>query len=447
MSVSVVRFAPSPTGRLHVGNARVALLNRLFAKGEGRFLLRLDDTDTERSEERFVAAIKDDLAWLGLAWDDEIRQSERLESYAAAFERLRDAGRVYPCFETPDELAARRKALQARGAPPVYDRAALALDDDARARIEAEGRVPYFRLQLETSEVMWDDLVRGPVRIGAGHVSDPVVRRADGQPTYTLASVVDDIETGISHVVRGEDHVSNTAVQIELTRALGAEPPAYAHLPLLHGSGGESLSKRTGGALTLAELRERGVEPLALASLLARLGTSEAIAPAASLDELAAGFDFAKISRAAPTFDEQEVFRLNARVLHAMSFAEARPRLATLGLSVADEAFWIIVRGNLERIDDAVLWGRVCFGAIEPIVEDAGFLGQAAALLPAPPWDEATWAAWTGQVKAASGRSGRALYHPLRLALTGVEHGPELKNLLPVIGPERARARLAGRTA
>jgi glutamyl-tRNA synthetase len=446
MSAPLVRFAPSPTGWLHVGNARIALLNRLFAKGEGRLLLRIDDTDTERSEERFVDAIRDDLAWLGIAWDDEVRQSARLDRYAAAFERLRDAGRVYPCHETPDELAAKRKALQKRGAPPVYDRAALALDDEARARLEAEGRAPHYRFRLDAAEVAWDDLVRGPVRIGAGHVSDPVVRRADGQPTYTLASVLDDIETGVSHVIRGEDHVSNTAVQIELARALGAEPPTYAHLPLLHGPGGVSLSKREGGVLTLASLRERGVEPLALASLLARLGTSEAIAPAASLDELAAEFEFGKISRAAPTFDEPEVFRLNARVLHAMPFAEAAPRLAALGLAEADEAFWLMTRGNLERFDDAMIWGAVCFGAITPVIEDAEFLDRAAAALPGSPWDETTWAAWTDAVKSVTGRKGRALYHPLRLALTGVEHGPELKNLLPVIGPERARARLAGRT-
>jgi len=446
MSAPVVRFAPSPTGRLHVGNARIALLNALFVAGEGRFLLRLDDTDAERSEERFVEAIRDDLTWLGIAWDDEVRQSERLERYAAAFKRLNEAGRVYPCYERPGELAARRKALQKRSAPPVYDRAALALDDDARARLEAEGREPHYRFRLEASEVAWDDLVRGPVRIGAGHVSDPVVCRADGTPTYTLASVVDDIETGVNHVIRGEDHVSNTAVQIELARALGVEPPAYAHLPLLHGPGGVSLSKRVGGTLTLASLRERGVEPLALASLLARLGTSEAITPAATLNELAAEFDFAKISRAAATFDEPEVFRLNARVLHAMPFTEAAPRLAALGLADAGEAFWLMVRSNLERFDDAALWAVVCFGAITPVVEDPEFLARAAALLPAPPWDETTWTAWTGAVKAATGHKGRALFHPLRLALTGVEHGPELKNLLPVIGPGRARARLVGGT-
>jgi glutamyl-tRNA synthetase len=448
MSTALVRFAPSPTGWLHVGNARTALLNALFAKARGgRFSLRLDDTDAERSEQRFATAIEDDLAWLGIVWDDVIRQSERLERYRAAFEQLSAAGRVYPCYETPDELAAKRQARQARGLAPVYDRAALALDDAARTRLEAAGSTPHWRFKLEASEAVWDDLVRGSVRIAAGHISDPVVARADGQPTYALASVVDDVETGVTHVIRGEDHVSNTPVQIELARALGAEPPTYAHLPLLHGLGGENLSKRTGGALTLADLRSRGVEPLALASLLARLGTSEAIEPAASLDELAAGFDFAKISRAAPSFDEPEVFRLNARLLHAMPFADAAPRLAALGLADAHEAFWLIVRGNLERLDDAKLWGEVCFGAIAPVIEDAGFLDQAAAELPAPPWDEATWAAWTGRVKAATGRKGRALYHPLRLALTGLEHGPELKNLLPVIGPERARSRLAGRTA
>lgn len=440
----VVRFAPSPTGLLHVGNARVALLNRLFAKaGGGTFILRLDDTDLERSKPEYAEAIQDDLRRLGLTWDRLERQSARLEAYAAAAGRLKAMGRLYPCYETPDELDLRRKVQLGRGLPPVYDRAALKLSDDEKAKLEAEGRRPHWRFRLEHDEVRWEDCVRGPSHYHGANLSDPVLVRADGTFLYTLPSVVDDIEMGVTHVIRGEDHVTNTAPQIQLFRALGAEPPAFAHLPLLTGAAGEGLSKRLGSG-SLRELWATGIHPMALNSLLAKLGTSDPIEVRHTLAELEAEFDWAKFSRATPKFDEAELDRLDARLMHTASFDEVRARL---GIDGADEAFWLAVRGNLNHVSEAAQWWAVCREAIAPVIEDESFTRAAAELLPPEPWDHATWGAWCEAVKQATGRKGKALFHPLRLALTGRENGPELKSLLPLIGRERALARLLGRAA
>lgn len=439
-----VRFAPSPTGFLHVGNARVAVLNWLFARASGgRFVLRLDDTDALRSRPEYAVAIEQDLAWLGLSWDAKVSQSERLPLYRAAEERLRAAGKLYPCYETPEELALRRKLQLARGKPPVYDRAALKLDAAARARLEAEGRRPHWRFLLESRDVEWDDLVRGSCHYGARHLSDPVLVRADGTYLYTLPSVVDDVDLGITHVIRGDDHVTNTAVQIQLFEALGAAPCAFAHIALLTDASGQGLSKRL-GSLSLQDLRAEGIEPAALASFLATLGTSESVGAEHSLGELAAAFAFDKIGRASPRFDEAELHHVNSRHLHAMPFALAAPRLAAMGLAEVDEAFWTAVRPNLTRLDEAVQWGTVCRGPITPVLADPAFASAAAALLPPEPWGETTWSTWTAAVKTATGRKGKDLFHPLRLALTGLEHGPELKGLLPLIGRKRALERLGG---
>lgn len=441
-----VRFAPSPTGRLHVGNARVALINALFARrGSGSFILRIDDTDTERSLKEHEDAILADLNWLGIGWDSFARQSERIDRYEAAAAALKDSGRLYPCYETAEELDYKRKRQLARGRPPVYDRAALALSAEDRRRLEAEGSRPHWRFRLAEGEARWNDLVRGPCHYDAAHLSDPVLIRADGSFLYTLPSVVDDAEMGVTHVIRGEDHVTNTAAQIQIFEALGATPPGFAHLSLMTGQDGQGLSKRL-GSLSLGELRAAGVEAMALNSLLAKLGTSDPVLPRHSLDDLAAEFDFAKFGRAAPKFDEAELDHLNARLIHDMPFAEAEAGLARLGIA-ADPAFWNAVRGNLTRLSDALPWWRVCRDVVTPRIEDADFLNKAASLLPPEPWDEATWPAWIDRVKAESGRKGRALFHPLRLALTGREDGPEMKMLLPLIGHDRAAARLGGKTA
>ncbi len=448
MPVTKVRFAPSPTGFLQVGNARIALVNWLFARQrDGVVLLRLDDTDQARSEARFADAIQEDLTWLGLTWDEFARQSERHARYDAALATLKAAGRLYPCYETAEELESKRAAQRARNKPPVYDRSALNLSEADRARLEAEGRRPHWRFRLEGGEVAWDDLARGRQRVQAGSVSDPVLVREDGQPLYTLTSMVDDLELEVTHVIRGEDHVTNTAAQIQLAEALGGTPPAFAHLPLLLDSDGQKLSKRTQG-LSLAELRDdRGIEAMALLSYLAKLGTSDPVEERHSLNALLEEFDIQRFSSAAPRFLDAELLRLNERLLHATPFEEVRGRLEAMGLQNVDPEFWEAIRPNLQRLSDAATWDRVCGDVVEPWVEEPEVLAQAAALLPEEPWGEATWRAWTQAVKAATGRKGAKLFKPLRKALTGLDHGPELAVLLPRIGRERAYRRLRGEAA
>lgn len=435
-----VRFAPSPTGRLHVGNFYVALANYLYATRQGgEFILRLDDTDEERSRAEFADAIRTDLRWFGIDWANEVHQSQRRARYDDAAERLRASGRLYPCYETPEELALRRKAQLQAGKPPVYDRAALSLSNADRARLEGEGRRAHWRFRLEHRSVAWDDLARGPERIDAASQSDPVLVREDGQYLYTLPTVVDDIDLGISAVIRGHDHVTNTAAQIQIFEALGGAVPQFAHLPLLGGPDGEPLSKRI-GSFSIDQLRADGIEPLALAIYLASIGggTGAAALPS-SLTELAQHFDLAHFGRGAPHFDPVALAATNKRVLHATSFADVADRLAALG---CDEKLWLAIRGNLDRLADAAIWVDVCYGAIESVIEDAAFIREAAGLLPPEPWTNESWSAWTAAVKEATGRKGRALFHPLRLALTARESGPEMAALLPLIGRDRALARL-----
>ncbi len=441
-----VRFAPSPTGRLHIGNIRPAVFNWLFARREGgTFLLRFDDTDLERSKEEYIAGIRDDLTWLGLTWDEEFRQSQRLEFYEAAEEKLKKAGRLYACYESAEELERRRKRQMARGKPPVYDRAALKLTAEEKAELEAAGRQPHWRFLLEHQRTHWDDLIRGPQEIDAASISDPVLIRGDGTPLYTFTSVADDADVGITHIIRGEDHVTNTAVQIQLFEALGAAVPVFAHHNLLTGAQGEALSKRL-GSLSLTGLRDEGLEPLAVMTHAALIGTSEALHPQKSLEALAKLFDFAKVSRAPARFDPEELKGLNAKLLHGTPYAAVANRLAERKIG-GGEPFWLAVRANLEVFADVDQWWAVVHGKIKPVIEDAAFTDQALALLPPEPWDTGTWSKWTEAVKTATGAKGRALFHPLRLALTGVERGPELKDLLPLIGHKKAAARLAGKAA
>lgn len=440
-----VRFAPSPTGLLHIGNVRTALVTWLFARHRnGHFLLRLDDTDAERSEDRFAQAILDDLSWLGLTWDDCVRQSERTERYDQAIDALKQSGRLYPCYETPEELALKRKSALQQGKPPLYDRAALALDDAARVKLEASGRQPHWRFLLNHAPIEWDDLVRGPVRFNGEDMSDPVLIRADGRPLYHISSVVDDIAFEISHVVRGEDHVANTAAHIQMIEALGGTPPSFAHLPLLADAAGKGLSKRL-GSLSIADLRDnRGTEPMAIVSLLARLGTSDPIEPFGAIQPLIDGLDFGKFARATPKFDPAELDRINARILHSLSYDAARPRLAALGFDQIDEAFWLAVRPNLAVMADVGHWWAIARGPIERRRDDPAFLDRAAALLPDEPWGPETWKLWTGRIKEETGAKGKALFLPLRQALTGQDHGPELAALLPLMGHDRAWRRLTG---
>ncbi|MCX7328280.1 MAG: glutamate--tRNA ligase [Hyphomicrobiales bacterium] len=443
-----VRFAPSPTGRLHIGNARPALFNWLFVlRHEGRFILRYDDTDKERSTDEFARGIAADLDWLGIKPHEVHAQSARFALYHAAADKLRAMGRLYACYETPDELDRRRKRQLARGLPPIYDRAALALTAEQKAAFEAEGRSPHWRFRLEARDVAWHDLVRGAAHVDCASLSDPVLIRGDGTYLYTLPSVVDDIDLGISHVIRGEDHVTNTAVQIQIFEALGGALPVFAHHNLLTTASGEGLSKRL-GHLSLASLRESGIEPLAVAALATLVGSADAVRPVDSLAELAALVDLAHVSRAPARFDEAELDHLNARTLHQMGYASAAPRLAAMGIAPHDgAAFWLAVRGNLGRFSEVADWWTVVNGPVTPVIEDSAFAAAALAALPMGEPDAGTWKLWTEAVKASTGAKGRALFMPLRLALTGREHGPELAPLLPLIGRARLAARLAGQTA
>lgn len=451
-----VRFAPSPTGHIHIGNARTALFNWLFARRHGgRFILRFDDTDIARSKTEYAEGISRDLDWLGIRPDVTVRQSDRFAVYDAAVEKLKAAGLLYPCWEMADELERRRKIRLSRRLPPVYGREALKLTADEKAAFEAQGRKPHWRFLLPNftgdpfaparTEVHWDDVVRGPQTVDLASMSDPVLVREDGSYLYTLPSVVDDIELGVSHVIRGDDHVTNTGAQIALFRALGAEPPAFGHHNLLTTVSGEGLSKRT-GALSIMNLAADGIEPMAVASLAVLIGTSESVSAVASMEELATLFDPASTSKSAAKFDPAELAALNRALVHAMPFADAAGRLAALGID-GDKAepFWLAVRGNLDRVADAAAWWRIVRDGPQEkpefSPEDAAFLDAAFADLPSEPWDRETWKLWTGRLKEATGRKGRALFMPLRLALTGREQGPELADLLPLLGREGTLAR------
>jgi glutamyl-tRNA synthetase len=434
------RFAPSPTGYLHVGNVRTALHNWLFArKHGGRFLLRMDDTDTERSRPEYAEAIRADLAWLGIVPDAEERQSERLARYDAAFGRLRAAGRVYPCFESAEELDVKRKIQLSRGLPPVYDRAALKLTPaEIDARIAA-GEHPHWRFRLDTAApVYWSDLIRGESHIDPASLSDPVVRRADGSYLYMLPSVVDDIDMGVTHVIRGEDHVTNSGIQIQMFAALGASVPAFAHEALITGSEG-ALSKRLGSA-GMAHFRDAGIEPIALAALLARLGTADPVEPVTSMAPLVDRFDFAHFGRAAARFDEAELRQLNARIVHQLDFNAVQHRLPA-GM---DAEAWAVLRPNLATVADAADWWGVVEGPVAVPVDpaDADYLREAADAFAATDWSGDPWHAATAALKASTRRDGQALYRPLRRALTGRDRGPEMAGLLRLIGRDRALARL-----
>ena len=435
----VTRFAPSPTGHLHIGNLRTALHNWMWAeKHGGRFLLRIDDTDAERSEERYVDAIRADLAWLGLVPEGEERQSARVGRYEAVFDRLVAAGRIYPAYETPDELDLRRKILLGRGLPPIYERTALELSEADRARLEAGGRRPHWRFRLDSGAIEWDDLIRGPQRFDAATMSDPVVRRADGSWLYLLPSVIDDIDMGVTHVVRGEDHVSNTAVQVQMFASLNAAPPAFAHEALLTGAEGK-LSKRL-GSLGIDHFRDAGIEPAAIVSLLARIGTSEPVEAVVDAAPLVAAFDFRHFGRAPARFDEEELAAVNARIIHQLPHATVASRLpAGMG-----ERAWDAVRPNLSRVAEAADWWQVIEGPVraDAASEDREFLELAREIAGTIDWTGDPWHALTAALKEATARKGKALFLPLRRALTGRDHGPDMAALLPLIGRDRAIERL-----
>lgn len=432
-----VRFAPSPTGFMHIGNTRTALFNWLLAKKlGGKFMLRIDDTDKLRSKDEYERAIRDALTWLGLTWSEEARQSARFDRYNAVVEKLKAEGRIYACWETAEELEFMRKRLLNKGLPPIYDRKSLHLTAQEIAAYKAEGRKPHYRFKLLDGEITWNDLVRGEVKYEARNLSDPIVIREDGSFLYHLPSVIDDVDFGITHIVRGEDHVTNTASQVQMFEALGGKVPAFAHLPLLTGKEGK-LSKRL-GSLGVRELREEGVEAMAINSFLAKLGTSEAIEPFYDLNALALSLDLRKIGRAQPKFDEEELKLFNTRFVRTAPYEYVKERVNV------DKMFWNAVRGNLNVVGDIGVWEEICNRELPPVIEDRELTDAAAELLPPEPWNEETWNAWVNEVRNKTGKKGKELFHPIRKALTAKENGPELKILLPLMGRIKAYNRLKG---
>lgn len=452
MSVRV-RFAPSPTGYLHVGNARTAIVTWLFCRAnKGHFLLRIDDTDFERSKPEYEAAIKDGMAWMGLTWDDTFNQKDRNERYNVVIEKLKKDGRIYACYETADELGLKRKTQLSRGVPPIYDRSALKLTDEDKAKLEAEGRKPHWRFMLRDGATEWDDQVRGFVSFKEREMSDPVVIREDGRPLYHLCSVIDDFDTDITHIVRGEDHVSNTACHIQMFEAISKVEgknfkPEFAHLPLISDSEGGKLSKRLGSLSVKGVKEEEGLEPMALVSLMARLGSSDPIEPFTLLEPLMEGFSLKKFSRSTPKFDVDELYRLNAKILHATPFNAVHERLKAMGMEGVDENFWNAVRPNLGKLADIKSWWDVTHNPVTAEIADPGFTAAAAEVLPPAPWNETTFNTWINAVKEKTGKKGKDLFMPIRVALTGMEHGPELPVLLPLLGPEKVKSRLLKKAA
>lgn len=440
--MTTTRFAPSPTGYIHVGNLRTALMNYLIArKAGGTFILRIDDTDPERSKQEYVDALQQDLEWLGLTWDRVERQSERLDLYADAANKLREAGRFYEAFETPTELDLKRKKQLNMGKPPVYDRAALTLSDDEKAALRAERGDGVWRFKLNHTRIEWVDGIGGETSIDAASVSDPVLIRGDGQFLYTLASVVDDTDMGVTHVVRGADHVTNTATQIQIMEALGFGHPEFAHHSLLTGPQGEALSKRL-GTLALRDLREQGVQPMALLSQMARLGSADPVELRTDMAELIEGFDVSRFGTAPTKFDVQDLFPLTARYLQAQSAEDVKAELDALGVPAGQQAaFWDVARENITTLADLAQWWTLCQDGAEPLIadEDAEFVAEAMKLLPEGPYDADSWKSWTAAVKDATGRKGKGLFMPLRKAVTGMERGPDMAVLLPLMKVVRAR--------
>ena len=441
--MTITRFAPSPTGYIHVGNLRTALMNYLIArKAGGTFILRIDDTDPVRSEQKYVDGIRQDLEWLGLHWDKVERQSDRLDRYADAAEKLRSIDRFYEAFETPTELDLKRKKQLNMGKPPVYDRAALNLSAEERDTLRAERGDGVWRFRLDQERINWKDGILGDISIDAASVSDPVLIRGDGQVLYTIASVVDDTDMGVTNVVRGSDHVTNTATQIQIMKALGMTPPSFAHHSLLTGPQGEALSKRL-GTLALRDLREQGVQPMALLSMMARLGSSDPMELRSEISELIEGFEVSSFGTAPTKFDVADLFPLTANVLQAKPLADVADQIADLGVP-ADlaETFWTVTRDNITTLKDLAAWWTLFSEGADPVIddEDAEFVAQAMAMLPEGPFDDTTWKTWTGAVKEATGRKGKGLFMPLRKALTGQSHGPDMSATMTLLQVVKARA-------
>ncbi len=440
-----LRFAPSPTGFLHVGNARTMLLNWLYAiKNDAEFILRFDDTDNNKCKTEFYDQIKQDMAWLGLTYDQEVQQSQRVSLYKGSIEQLQTKGRLYSCYETKEELRFKRKQQLAAGRPPIYDRAGLRLSPEQRNKLEQEGRKPHWRFQLEHSLVEWQDMAHGKIQVDCSNFSDPILLRENGDPVFTISGIVDDIEMGITHVIRGDDHISNTAVQLQIAEALGcdAQSFSFAHIPLLVGDQGESLSKRI-GSLSLRELNQQGFESMAVVNYLSQLGNPNSDEVFHSLCGVVESFDIKSFGKSSPRFNFADLARYNAKFLQQASFNQIQPRLGEAGIDGCTEELWMVVRGNINKISGINGYMQICCGDVASCVDDLEYLTLALKSLPVEPWDDTTWGKWTAEVKRITNRKGKELFFPLRMVLTGMDHGPEMSKLLPLIGYDKAYQRLS----
>ncbi|MDF2966069.1 MAG: gltX1 [Rickettsiaceae bacterium] len=438
----ITRFAPSPTGMLHVGNIRTAIVNWLFTKKmNGKFMLRMDDTDLERSKEEYKQAIIEDLKWVGLDWDIFATQSERLGRYNKVKEELIASNRLYECYETPEELETKRKILVSSGRPPIYDRAALKLTSEQKQKYKDQGRKPHYRFLLNDEQITWHDMVKGEMKFDPANLSDPILVREDGSMTYMISSTIDDIDFAITHIIRGEDHVSNTAIQVQLFKALNSEPPKCGHLALIQ-SKDNKISKRVGG-FDIRSLKGEGIEPLSLISFLSTLGTSKPITAFADKQEAIDSFDIKSFSLSPTNYSFEELERINQKIVSQYNFLEVRERLEALGCSGINEQFWLAIKANIHTLKEVITWWQICKNPAGLVQEDREFLMQAASLLPEGDINETTWSEWTKKVAEVTGKKGKELFMPLRLALTGMDHGPELKQILPLIGRDEIIRRLS----
>ena len=430
---TVTRFAPSPTGLLHLGNIRTALINWLYAKNSGgKFILRIDDTDQERSKEEYISQIKYDLEWLGIDFDETFNQSSRFERYREEFEKLKSAGRIYACYETPDELERKRKLQMAAGGKQVYDRSSLELSDQQKKDYELEGRKPHWRFLLQTERMRWNDLLKGEIDIDLTSLSDPVLFREDGVPLYTFCSAVDDIDFNITNVIRGDDHTSNTAVQIEIINALDKNKISFAHHALLKASSGDKLSKRD-NVISIDSFREENIEPISILSLLSTIGTSKSIELKDSIQQIIDEFRLDTISTSPGRIETDVLKALNKKQVQKFEYDEVKTRLDKIDTNI-DQKFWNTIKGNLDTVEDVAAWTDVVFKNNSFETEDKDYINLALELMPDEPWDDQTWTVWTNDIKERTGRKGRELFLPLRLAFTGLTHGPEMKLLIQLIG-------------
>lgn len=439
----VTRFAPSPTGLLHVGNIRTALVAWLNARASGgRFILRIDDTDSVRSSVEYIEAIKEDLSWLGITWDTCFLQSERMERYEKAKQELIETGRLYPCYETPEELEIKRKTLLSRNLPPIYDRASLHLTESEKGKLESAGIKPHWRFLLQGNKICFSDRVRGAIEFYTNKLSDPILIRADGTMTYAIASVVDDIEFGITDIVRGEDHISNSAIHTQMFEALGSVAPHFAHISLLKSKEGE-MSKRVGG-FDIRSIREKGIDPMAINSFLAKLGTSEAPESPFTMESLIDQFSLGKFGKSAANYEYLDLERVNRKLLHVAKYDDVKDKLITLGMLDVDETFWQSVQLNITTLQDVKIWHDICKAVVKPVIIDSDFTAAIVELLPESEFSNDTWDLWIKRIKQETGKASKDLFLPIRLALTGMDNGPELQNLLPLLGRNKVIARLSG---